>query len=87
MIQKTNQGCGIPMPDLSDSGLYVGGQIDFTRGLVRGQVKEKNNIIIFNFASNNGKKCYIYLVQRFLQEEFLVDPVSIHSVINPELFD
>ena len=27
------QGCGIPMPDLSDSGLFVGEQVDFTRDL------------------------------------------------------
>ena len=26
-----NQGCVIPMPYLSDSGLFVGGQVDFTR--------------------------------------------------------
>ena len=32
------QGCGSPMPDLSDLGLCVSGQIDFTRLLVRGQV-------------------------------------------------
>ena len=33
-----SQGCGISMPDLSDSRLLVGGQVDFTRGIVRGQV-------------------------------------------------
>ena len=32
------QGCGSPMPDLSHSGLFVSGQVDFTRILVRGQV-------------------------------------------------
>ena len=33
-----NQGCGIPMPDLSDSGLFAGGQADFPVAFVRGQV-------------------------------------------------
>ena len=32
------QGCGIPMPDLSDSGLFAGGQADFPVAFVRGQV-------------------------------------------------
>ena len=62
------------MADLSDSGHFVGEQTDFTRGLVRGQEEEKYNIIIFNFASKNVKKCYIYLVQGFSQEPFIVDP-------------
>ena len=33
-----SQGCGIPMPDLSDSRLFGGGQADFTLALVHGQV-------------------------------------------------
>ena len=33
-----SQGCGIPMPDLSDLGHFGGRQVDFTRALVRGQV-------------------------------------------------
>ena len=32
------QGCEIPMSHLFDSGLLVGEQVDFTRGLVRRQV-------------------------------------------------
>ena len=32
------QGCGIPMPDLADVGLFVGLQVDFTRVLVSGHV-------------------------------------------------
>ena len=47
------QGCGITMPDLSDSGLFVCGQVDFAKALFRGQVNlEKYNIMIFNFACN-----------------------------------
>ena len=53
--QHSFQGCGVPMPDLSGFGLFVGGQVNFTRGIVCGQVNlrqmQHHNFIIFNFAS------------------------------------
>ena len=35
---KMLQGRGVPMSYLSNSGLFVGRQVDFARGLVHGQV-------------------------------------------------
>ena len=51
----TSQGCGIPMSDLSDSGLSARGQVDFPMPFVRGQV---------NFGARKKSKCkkYHYLI-------------------------
>ena len=38
VVNEENQGCGIPMPDLSGLGLFAGGQVDFAKELVCRQV-------------------------------------------------
>ena len=89
LSDETAQGCGIPMPDLSDSGLFVGGQVDFTRGLVHEQVNLREiqyHNIQFLYIQNLWQEILCPPGSRLLTRGILVDPVSTHSVIDPGLF-